>query len=357
LAYTRREVMEATPKRHPYDCRATIGATAGGQLTGLRFEARINTGAYDSAGRFIPNYAVTASVGPYRWLGVDAKASAIYSNGPKAGQFRSFGAPQPVFAMECLLDELAQRLNLDPLELRLRNALAEGEVTGLGFPAVETLGYREALEAIRPDYQAMLARAAEFNTTEQGGRRRRGVGLAGMWYRFGKYGRPLSQAMAELGLDGTITIYSSSADYGQGIETVFSQLAAENLRLPRSALRLVNADTARTLDGDVTGASRSTYWVGGAVADASRRLRATILATAAEMLDRPPDGLVLLPEAVALAEDPRARVSLAAVAAELERVGQPRCLTGEQDLRAQFPRRYPASYLPMFVTGVQVAEV
>jgi CO/xanthine dehydrogenase Mo-binding subunit len=124
-------------------------------------------------GDYDPNYAVTASVGPYRWLGVDAQASAIYSHGPKAGLFRGFGAPKPVFAIECLLDELAQRLELDPLELRLRNALAEGEVTGLGFPAAETLGYREVLEATRPDYQAMLARVADFNAAERGGRRHR----------------------------------------------------------------------------------------------------------------------------------------------------------------------------------------
>ena len=343
LAFTRAEVMNAAPKRHPYSCDCAVGAKADGTLTGMRFDAQINTGAYDSSGRYVANYAVTTSVGPYRWRAVEASAHVFYSNGPKAGQFRGFGTPQAIFAMECALDELAQRLGIDPLEFRLRNALAEDEVTGLGYRAEETLGYREVLEAIRPDYEAAIARAAAFNAERTN--RRRGVGLAGMWYRFGKFGRPVSQAEAELGLDGRITIYCSSGEYGQGIETTFSQLAAESLGVPRSILNLVNADTAHTLDGDVTGASRSTYWVGGAVADAARRLRATIVATAAEMLNQSPDELTLT--------DPR--VSLSAVAQELERCGVSRRVKGQMDLGTQFPGN--EQYLPMFVTGAHVAEV
>jgi aldehyde oxidoreductase len=356
LAYSRREVMLAAPKRHPYTGHCTVSATADGALTALHYDAAVNTGAYDSAGRYIPNYAVTSSIGAYRWRAVQSHAATIYSNGPKAGQFRGFGTPQPVFAVECALDELAQRLDIDPLALRLHNALVEDEPTALGYPLAETLGYREVLEAVRPDYVEALAAAVAFNARPDRGPWRYGVGLAGMWYRFGKYGRPLSQAMAELGTDGHITVYTSSSDYGQGIETVFSQLAAAALGLPRDAFTLVNADTAVTLDGDVTGASRATYWVGGAAADAARRLRAAVLATAAEMLDCSPDTLRLTPDAVS-GDGENCRVSLAAVAAELDRAGQPRRVTGQMDLSARFPDHPAGSYLPMFLTGCHVAEV
>lgn len=366
LAYTRKEVMNAAPKRHPYTCHCAVGARAG-TLTGMRLDARINTGAYDSAGRYLANYAVASSVGPYRWQAVDSRSAVIYSNGPKAGQFRGFGTPQPAFAMECALDELCQRLDLDPLEFRWRNALAQDDVTGLGIRNKETLGFREVLEAIRPDYKAALARVAAFNARPPcatGDRRkdrgevRRGVGLAGMWYRFGKFGRPVSRAEAELGLDGRITIFSSSAEYGQGVETVFLQLAAESLGVSRNALRLVNADTAHVLDGDVTGASRSTYWVGGAVADASRRLRATLLASASEILNQSPDTLALADDTVCSILDPRHCVALADVAAELERSGIARRVKGQLDLSAQFPDNERSSlYLPLFVTGAQAAEV
>jgi aldehyde oxidoreductase len=357
LAYSRREVMNAAPKRHPYACRCVIGAKRDGSLLAMEFEADINKGAYDSAGRYLPGYAVVTSVGPYRWRAVRARARAIYSNGPKAGQFRGFGTPQAAFAMECALDELCQRLDVDPLDFRLQNALVEGEVTGLGYPSVETLDFRKVLEAIGPDYREMKREVESFNA-DSPLPLRRGVGLAGMWYRFGKLGRPLSQAELELDLDGRFTIYASSSEYGQGIETVFTQLAAEHLGVSRAVLRLVNADTARTLDGDVTGASRSTYWVGGAVADAAKRLRALILSTGAAMLDQSPGQVSLDDQGVRGGRGGRGAVSLGAVARRMEQDRVPRRVEGRMDLRARFPdNERGETYLPMFLTGAHAAQV
>jgi CO/xanthine dehydrogenase Mo-binding subunit/aerobic-type carbon monoxide dehydrogenase small subunit (CoxS/CutS family) len=354
LAFSRQEVMRAAPKRHPYTCRCEIGARRDGRLLGMRFEALINKGAYDSAGRYLPDYAVTACVGPYRWQAVDARALAIYSNGPKGGQFRGFGTPQATFAMECALDELSELLRVDPLELRMRNALAEGEITGLGYRAAETLGCSEVFAAILPDYRVACTDVASFNA-EAEPNLRRGVGVAGMWYRFGKMGRPLSRAEAELGLDGRITIYASSADYGQGIETVFSQIAAEHLGISRAALRLINADTACTLDGDVTGASRSTFWVGGAVADAARRLRAKIFETAGEFLGRGPGALSMDDDCV---HSDCGDVPLVKLAEIMDRRGIGRRIEGRMDLRPRFPDNERSGlYLPMFLTGAHVAQV
>ncbi|MCX6031949.1 MAG: molybdopterin-dependent oxidoreductase [Chloroflexi bacterium] len=384
LAYTRREVMEATSKRHPYTMRVKVGVRqlppgasgvepsgglfasarpaeastpVGWLFTGMSIDITVNTGAYDSAGRYIADYAVTASVGPYRWQAVEAHSRVLYSNGPKAGQFRGFGSPQPIFALECLLDELCQQVGADPLEFRLANALRPGEPTGLGYPPEETLGIREVLEALRGDYREMADRAANFNADPRNVNRRRGVGLAAMMYRFGKFGVARSQAEAALGLDGRITVFSSAAEFGQGIETVFTQLAAESLGVSRGVLQLVNADTADTLDGDVVGASRATYWVGSAVADASRRLRAAILSTAAELLDRAPDGLTLADDAVCALDDSTCRVPLAVIAAEMARTGQSRRLRGTIDLTRRFPEDRQAAYLPMFLTGAHVVEV
>ncbi len=354
LAYTRREVMDAAPKRHPYKCDCVVGATREGELTGMKFDALINKGAYDSAGRYVPNYAVTAAVGPYRWKATKARARSIYSNGPKAGQFRGFGTPQAAFAMECSLDELCEKLGADPLEFRLRNALRENDVSGLGFRVAESLDYVKVLEALAPDYREASLGVAAFNAEARPGLRR-GLGFAGMWYRFGKFGRPLSQAEIELGLDGSFTIYASGADYGQGIETVFTQLAAERLGVSREALRLVNADTAHTLDGDVTGASRNTYWVGGGVTDAARGLRAAILDAAASLLDQAADTLTLRDDRVS---SPRGELSLARIAQELEARGIPRRVKGTIDLRDVFPdNERTGLYLPMFVTGACLAQV
>ncbi len=159
LAYSRHEAFLATPKRHPYVVRNKIGASRDGRLAAIQLRIDANTGAYDSSGQYIPNYAVTASGGPYRWRAVDAYARTVYTNGPKAGQYRGFGTAQACFATECALDELAEKLGIDPLEFRLRNRLHDGEPSFLGYPVAESLGFEQVLEALRPHYQAMIADA------------------------------------------------------------------------------------------------------------------------------------------------------------------------------------------------------
>ncbi len=357
IAYTRRESFDASPKRHPYVCHYTVGAMRDGMLTGLRLRVTANTGAYDSGGYYIPNYAIVAGGGAYRWRGVDAFAQSVYTNGPKAGQMRGYGTPQSNFALECTLDEMIQRLGDDPVEFRLRNAIAQHETTWLGYPVAESLGYRQVLEAIRPRYQALEAAARAFNEGERNTPWRKGVGLAGMWYRFGKYGIPRVAAEAELGLDGRFIVYCSAPDYGQGIATVIVQLAAETLGVSRDAIRLVNADTATTLDSSVPGASRATYWVGGAVCRAVTALREVVAEVASEMLDCPPSAVVLADDRVMAGGDAHRSLRLSEVAAEMERLGQSRKVMGVLDLRAQFPNYEREVYTPHFVTGAQVAEV
>jgi CO/xanthine dehydrogenase Mo-binding subunit len=178
-----------------------------------------------------------------------------------------------------------------------------------------------------------------------------------MWYRFGKPGRISCEAHAELGLDGKVTIFFAAPDYGQGTTTVKAQLAAEALGLPRDRINTVNADTARTPDSGIQGASRSTYWVGGAVAQAAKVLKARILDTAAEMVDHPPQDLVLAPEAVIAANAPP--LPLAEVAAEMERIGQPRKVQGifAPDIGPHFQDDTRPEYLPFFVTGAHLIEL
>ncbi|MCL7452277.1 MAG: molybdopterin-dependent oxidoreductase [Anaerolineae bacterium] len=356
LTYSRRESFDASPKRHPYRMHYRIGARPDGTLITLRLRIVANTGAYDADGHYIPQYASVAGCGPYRWQAVDARAWSVYTNGPKSGQMRGFGTPQATLGLECSLDELAGRLGIDPLELRLSNAIDDETVTCLGYPVAETIGYRECLEAVRPRYREALSAVSEWNASAPAGYRR-GVGLAGMWYRFGKPGPITCEAEAELGLDGTIRCYCSAPDYGQGTATVMAQLAAEALGVPRDSLTLVNADTALTPDSGIQGASRSTYWVGGAVVQAATHLRNRILGTAAEMLNQHPEGLSLNAEAVVGCGG--AALYLREIAAEMERIGQSRRVMGvfAPQLGPDFRRDSHSEFLPFFTTGVHVAEV
>ncbi len=354
LMYTRRESFAASPKRHPYTVRNSITATRNGRLLALRAEMDANTGAYDSGGKYIPNYAITAGGGPYRWSAVELRARTVYTNGPKAGQYRGYGTAQAAFATECLLDELAQALEADPLALRRQNALADGETTWLGYPAGESLGCAEVLAAVEPHYRALLADAAAFNSTSSPLRRE--VGLAAMWYRFGKSGTLRIEAHAELTRDGQFAIYCTAPDYGQGTNTAMTQMAAEALGVPRAQVTVINSDTARAPDSGIQGASRAVYFVGGAVVAAASNLRAAVLGIASELLDVAPDALSLRDGNVTntLAGT---KVTLAQVAAEFDRIGHARRVRGVFDLSDRFPAETRPAYLPLFVTGAHVAEV
>ncbi len=357
LAYSRREAFDATPKRHPYTVRYRIGATAGGRLTGYSARIDANTGAYDSAGYWIPNYAISSSGGAYAWRAVDAAARTVYTNAAKCGQFRGYGAPQSTFALECSLDEICQRFGLDPLEFRLQNALPQNGRTSLGYPAGESIGYVQVLETLRPFYREFMQEAAEFNAAHAGEPQRMEVGVSGMWYRFGKSGSLAIRAHAELAEDGHFVIYCSAPEYGQGISTVMVQLGADVLGVPRERVELVNADTLLTPDSGIQGGSRATYFVGSAVRAALDALRAEIFGAAAEILDCAPAGLFLEDGQVRARNDHGGSVSLAEIAREFDRLGKPRRVIGTFDLTPLFPDETRPNYVPLFVTGAQAAEV
>ncbi len=363
LAYSRRESFDASPKRHPYRVHYQVGATRDGQLNGVHVRIVANTGGYDAHGYYLPDYAVMASGGPYRWPAVDAQAQSVHTNGPKSGQFRGFGAPQSTFALECTLDELVEKLGEDPLEFRLKNALQQSSISFLGYPVAESLGFVEVLETLRPRYLELEQEVTAFNATQPQPQpqpqpqKRKGLGLAALWHRFGKSGSLRIEAHAELADDGHLIVYCSAPDYGQGSATAMSQLAAETLGVSRGRIELVNADTALTPDSGIQGASRTVYWVGNAVCNAAQNLKLEILATAAELLDCPPSALSLVDEGVVSSSKPHRSITLQEVAQEFDSMGKSRKVVGLFDLSPMFPQETRPEYTPHFTTGVQLAEV
>lgn len=357
LVYSRRDSFDASPKRHPYTMKYKLGATKDGILTGLHVRIDCNTGGYDGGGTFIPNYALTAAGGAYRWRAVDGLARSVYTNGPKSGQFRGFGTAQSTFALECALDELIERTGDDPIEFRLRNCIRQDENTFLGYPLADTLGYPQVLKAIRPHFHSFMQEATAYNTAHAAEPLRRGVGLAGMWYRFGKAGSLKIEAHAELAKDGHFVVYCSAPDYGQGIDTVMSQMAADAFGVCREQVEIVNADTALVPNSDIQGASRATFFVGGAVLKAAEVLTQSILGVATELLDVPIGQLLVKNDRV-VAEDGKGQsVSLADVAEEFDRIGKSRRVAGFFDLSSAFPEKTRPEYVPFFVTGAHLADV
>lgn len=357
LVFSRGESFLASSKRHPYDLTFKLGSTQAGILTGLQVQIHCNTGAYDADGFHIPEYASVAAGGAYRWQGVDIRAQSIFTNGPKCGQFRGFGTPQSTFALECALDELAQELGQDPISFRLQNIIQQEENTFLGYPVAESLGYKEVLETLTPHYQKFQQETEQFNQEHHSSPQRKGVGMAGMWYRFGKSGSLRVEAHAELAPDGRFVIYCSVPDYGQGISTVMAQLGAHALGVPRDLVELVNADTGQTPDSGVQGASRATYWVGNAVSGAARTLRDNINGTVAELIDCDPAELVISGKEIVSSQQPDKRMALEAVASLFDELEKPRKVAEFFDPSHLFPPETRPRYTPHFVTGAHLAEV
>jgi CO/xanthine dehydrogenase Mo-binding subunit len=357
LIYSREESFDASPKRHQYHVNCKIGATEAGELTGLEVRIDCNTGGYDGAGRFIPNYAVTAAGGAYRWQAADVSARSVYTNGPKAGQYRGFGTAQSTFALECALDELIEDMRDDPIRFRLRNCLGPKDDSFLGYPLADNLGYSQVLKAIEPAYRLYLQEAQAYNTTHMNGYLRRGVGLAGMWYRFGKAGSLRIEAQAELAKDGHFVVYCSAPDYGQGTNTVMSQIAADTLGIDRDCVEVVNADTAKVPDSDIQGASRATFFVGGAVQKAMEVLLQSVFGVAAELLDVSADALKLQAGRVVSQDNEADAIPLVDVSREFDRIGKSRRVAGYFDITDAQPKADRPEYFPLFITGAHLADV
>ena len=290
--YTRPESMVATTKRHPARIEASLAADANGRLTAVRFAGDFDTGAYASWGPTVANRVPVHASGPYAVDAVEATTRAVHTNGPIAGAFRGFGVPQAAIATEALMDELAERLSVDPLEFRLQNAIRAGDATATGQVLAASAGLAECLEALRPAW-------AECRTdadAHRAGHMRRGVGLAAMWYGIGNtsLANPSTMRIGVTPL-GRFIMFDGAVDIGQGASTVLTQIAADALGVSPDGIDRVSGDTDRTPDAGKTSASRQTFVSGNAARLAGEDLRRQLLLLAEvgddATLEVTPDGL------------------------------------------------------------------
>ena len=277
MVYSRTESMQSTTKRHPSDIRLRLGATRDGLLRGCDFRGTFNTGAYASWGPTVANRVPVHASGPYRIADYRAEARAIHTNCPPSGAFRGFGVPQAAIALESLIDELAGKLGLDPLEMRLTNALENGVPTVCGQVFSQGVGIRACLEALRPAWDSERAAAEAFNRTATGPLRR-GVGVASGWYGCGNTSLPNpSTIKAGIRADGNIVLHQGAMDIGQGANTVIAQIFATALGVPVAQIALIGPDTDVTPDAGKTSASRQTFVSGNAARLCGEALRAKVL--------------------------------------------------------------------------------
>ncbi|MCF3932387.1 molybdopterin-dependent oxidoreductase [Acuticoccus sp. M5D2P5] len=305
MTYSRTESMQSTTKRHPSDIRAKVGATKDGLICGFVFDGDFDTGAYASWGPTVANRVPVHASGPYRIADYRARSAGIHTNNPPSGAFRGFGVPQSAIAQEVLFEDLAERLGLDPLEFRHKNALANGVPTVCGQVFEQGVGIRACFDALRPHFAIAREAAAAFNreAAASGDTRRRGAGLAAGWYGCGNtsMANP-STIKAGVTPDGRIVLHQGAMDIGQGANTVIAQIFAAALGVPLAAVSIVGPDTDVTPDAGKTSASRQTFISGNAARLAGAALRGALLrqANAGDdaTIETGPEGLAVVDGAV-----------------------------------------------------------
>ena len=260
---TREESLAFHPKRHYMRGTFTLGCDESGHFTGMDCEINFDTGAYASLCGPVLERACTHSVGPYKYQNTDIRGYGYYTNNPPAGAFRGFGVCQSEFALESLIDVLAEKVGIDPWQIRYVNAIEPGAVLPNGQIADCSTALKETLEAVKDAYYAHPGRAGIACAMKNAGV---GVGLP-------------DKGRCNIRVEnGVAVVYAATSDIGQGCNTVFTQDVAEACGLPRRCIANGECSTENAPDSGTTSGSRQTVVTGEAVRGAAFLLRDAMLA-------------------------------------------------------------------------------
>lgn len=278
--WSREESIFGHHKRHPFILRAKWGATREGKITAAEVEVLQDGGAYAYTSTKVLGNATLMCTGPYEIPNVWVDAHSIYTNHVPGGAFRGFGGPQAAYAAEGQINKLAEMLGMDPVEIRIRNALQEGSLLSVDTPMPGGVTIKETIEA--------CASAAGWRQTVEGWKAprkadlgaptaeyaRRGIGFACGFKNVGfSFGAP-EKCDATIELHGgaeieRVVLKHAGADVGQGAHTVMAQMAAEALGVAVEDIDLDMSDTASSGDSGSASASRMTYMAGNSIRGAA----------------------------------------------------------------------------------------
>ena len=273
-----------------------LGATKEGQLTAVSGSVMYNSGAFP---QLLGAEGIITGLGHYRIPNLKFDGYSVVTNRPPVGAYRAPGAPQTTFAMESAMDMLAEALGLDPIELRLRNIVKEGDPmpSDLPFPR---LGFMETLEGV--------AKHPRYRNKRQGKNVGRGV-ACGFW--MGGVGS--SAAHVNLNADGSLAVVVGSVDL-TGTRTTLAQIAAEVLGIPYESVSVVVADTDTAPYSDITAGSRTTHQMGAAVYRACQDVKAQLVQRAAARLSAEPSEIEIVDGKLRVKSAPEKQVSLTELA-------------------------------------------
>jgi len=280
IIWSREESIIGHHKRHTYTIRTKWGAMKDGKVIAARAEVIADGGAYIYTSTKVLGNATLMCTGPYVIPNVSVDSYAVYTNNVPGGAFRGFGGPQGAFAAESQMNKLAEVLGMDPVEIRLKNVLREGDLLSVGTPlpkgvsldkVIEQCALKAGWTVVEGKWKKPQAKIGLGNTEHY---IKRGLGFSCGFKNVGfSFGAP-EHCDAKITLEGKAEIekailYHAGADVGQGIHTVMAQMAAEALGLPLEKIELVLSDTATSLFAGSASASRLTFMAGNSIRGAA----------------------------------------------------------------------------------------
>ena len=290
ILYTREEVFYAHRGRHPFLMKYRLGADREGRIRAVDNRALLDGGAYASFGLVTAYYSGQLLPAPYEIPAYRFHSTRVYTNKPACGPKRGHGSVQPRFAFEVQLDKLAERLDLDPIELRRRNFMGEDRRT-INELRVTSNGFLQCLDAVE--------RASGWKEKHRRLPFGRGVGVAGSCYISGTnypiYPNEMPQSGIQIQVDrsGRVTVFSGASDIGQGSDSMVAYIAAEELGVPLESVRVLTSDTDLTPVDLGAYSSRVTFMLGNACIDACRKMKALVQQAVAEHWDAKPQRVLL----------------------------------------------------------------
>lgn len=356
LVNTRHDDFLAGNPRVPMHVDIKLGATRDGILTAKDVKVVGAAGARMVYSQVIVSTACYRVDSLYRFKNVRARGYTVYTNTVPTACFRGFGNSQSTFVLESAMDELAQQLNMDPAELRIKNGIGPGETSVHGWK-IGSSGLTECVEkaTAAADWKKKKANKVPF----------KGIGLACCNHVSGN--RPFSRefdggsGIVRIGKDGRVMVYHGESDMGQGQNTTFAQIAAETLGVPMDMVNVALVDTDISPFGLGSFATRGTLMGGNGVMAAAKNAYEQIAGVAAQMLDKPVEKITCKKGVFSVADSPDKQIPFREVASQatINRHGAPIVGTGFYDPPTQLPdpETKQGNISPAYPFGCQIAEV
>jgi CO/xanthine dehydrogenase Mo-binding subunit len=353
LAYTREESIMAHSKRHPFVITHRTGVRNDGRIVGAKITMVADAGAYPYLSPYVLLYATAVSAGPYRVDNLEVNSTAAATNNPFTSAFRGFGAPQACVAYEQQMEEIAEVLKMDPLEVRRANYLRTGDPNATGQEITSAVWLEEA--ATRA-VEALGDRTPATETVKTG------QGFANYMQSYGRimWFHDTSRAWVGLELDGTVVIRCGVPDLGAGQVNSLCQIASEVLGVSLGDITIYSTDSAVTPLAGTSTATRQLYMSGNAVLNAATEVRKVLLQRASQQFEESPGNLDLADGMVFVRTAPDKSVPLAEVASMCAAEGLP--LSNLALFRAPFtaqldPADLTGDIFPDFTFGAHAVEV